>query len=103
MCVRINRVNCLSPPSKTKYFAIIKCIEKINNVGGFMFPPIEQWIVLADAAKKLGVKPSQVHHARKYGRRTRDKRLVVLECWKTLRGYVTTSEAIEKFHNELNS
>lgn len=68
-----------------------------------MLPPIEQWIVLADAAKKLGVRPSQVHHARKSGRKARDGRVVVLECWKTLRGYVTTSRAIEKFHSDLNS
>ncbi len=67
-----------------------------------MVPPIEQWIVLADAAKKLGVKPPQVHHARKNGRRCKDGSLVVLECWKTLRGYVTTSRAIEEFHDKLN-
>jgi hypothetical protein len=67
-----------------------------------MIPPVEKWICVADAAKRLGVRPSQVHHARRKGRLSRDGRIVVLRCWKTLRGYVTTVEAIEEFHRELN-
>jgi hypothetical protein len=67
-----------------------------------MVPPAEQWIVLADAAKKLGVNVSQVHSARKKGLLARDKSRVVLMCWKTIRGYVTTAKSIEDFHRALN-
>jgi hypothetical protein len=67
-----------------------------------MIPPAEQWIMLADAAKKLGVRSSQIHHARKKGRLARDGTKVVLVCWKTIRGYVTTAKAIEEFHRALN-
>jgi len=67
-----------------------------------MIPPVEKWMSLAEAAKKLGVRASQLHSARKNGRKSRSGQLVVLICWKTLRGYVTTAEQIEDFHRLLN-
>lgn len=68
-----------------------------------MVPPVEKWISLAEAAKKIGVRTSQVHSARRAGRRSRSGNLVVLKCWKTIRGFVTTAEAMEEFHRELDA
>lgn len=67
-----------------------------------MIPPIEQWLAISEAAKKLGIKASQLHNARTRGRVTKSGRVVVLKCWKTLKGYITTVEAIQDFHRELN-
>ncbi len=67
-----------------------------------MIPPVEKWMSLADAAKRLGVRTSQIHSARRSGRRSRSGVLVVLKCWKTIRGFVTTPEAIEEFHRALD-
>lgn len=65
-------------------------------------PPIEKWITIPDAAKELGVIPTRVHQAYKEGRRSRSGERVKLDAWKTIKGFVTTREALDDFHRRLN-
>ena len=65
-------------------------------------PPENLWLTFARVAKEIGVRPSTVHIARSRGMVSRNGERVSLLAWKTIRGWVTTREALDDFNRRLN-
>lgn len=65
-------------------------------------PEPDEWIKFEDAAKICGVTKQMIYLASARGRKNRSGSFVRLEAWKTVAGWVTTQEALRRFHLRLN-
>lgn len=65
-------------------------------------PQPSEWLSLEEAAKMLGTKRKVVYYAYKLGRCNQSGNKVFLDAWPTIRGLVTTEEALKRFHSELD-
>ena len=65
-------------------------------------PPENLWMTFAMVAKEVGCSAKRVHNARARGMRSRGGDIVSLRAWRTIRGWVTTREALDDFNRRLN-
>ena len=69
-----------------------------------MIPSEDEWITLNDVALKFGKTQKTIHNYRTEGILNRSKSdKIKLTMFKTVRGYVTTTDEIKKFNEGLDT